>query len=135
MVSSSTPKSPRAKHQAYTGKVLTCNKFFPAWELEENHPYVQKALRGLRTSGLDPDMEAYRFCTNAAYSIGEAGFPTIGFGPGAEGDAHVVDEKISLDELEKAAQGYRGIIEAVLEGKESGSSARFGSVFWYNLAP
>jgi acetylornithine deacetylase/succinyl-diaminopimelate desuccinylase-like protein len=33
---------------------------------------------------------------------------------GAEGDAHVVDEKISLDELEKAAVGYRGIIEAVL---------------------
>ncbi len=107
-------KIAEGKHQAYTGKVLTCNKFFPAWELEENHSFVQKALSGLRTSGLDPDIGAYRFCTNAAYSVGEAGIPTIGFGPGGEGDAHVVDEKISLDELEKVAKGYRGIIEAVL---------------------
>jgi len=104
------------KHQAYTGKVLTCNKFFPAWDLEETHPFVQMALDGLRTSGLDPEMTAYRFCTNAAYSIGEANIPTIGFGPGAEGDAHVVDEKIKLSDLEKAAKGYRGIIEAVLGG-------------------
>jgi len=107
-------KIAEGEHRAYTGKVLTCNKFFPAWELEENHSYVQKALSGLRASGLDPDMRAYRFCTNAAYSIGVAGVPTIGFGPGAEGDAHVVDEKISLEHLEKAALGYRGIIEAVL---------------------
>jgi len=102
------------EHPAYTGKVLTCNKFFPAWELEENHPFVQSALSGLRASGLKPEMTAYRFCTNAAYSIGEAGIPTIGFGPGGEGDAHVVDEKISLGDLEKAALGYQGIIEAVL---------------------
>ena len=107
-------KIAEGKHQAYTGEVLTCNKFFPAWELEESHPFVQKALRGLRTAGLDPDMRAYRFCTNAAYSIGEAGIPTIGFGPGAESDAHVVDEKISLDDLEEAALGYKGIIETVL---------------------
>jgi putative selenium metabolism hydrolase len=104
------------EHQAYTGNVLTCNKFFPAWVLEESHPFVQKALSGLQAAGLDPAIRAYRFCTNAAYSIGEAGIPTIGFGPGAEGDAHVVDEKISLDELEKAALGYQGIIKGVLFG-------------------
>lgn len=103
-----------AEHRAYTGKMLRAYKFFPAWELEENHPYVQKALNGLRAAGLDPDTRAYRFCTNAAYSIGVAGTPTIGFGPGAEGDAHVVDEKIRLDDLEKAALGYKGMIEAVL---------------------
>lgn len=107
-------KIAEGEHQAYTGKVLTCNKFFPAWELEEIHPFVQNALNGLRTSGLDPKMIAYRFCTNAAYSIGEADIPTIGFGPGGEGDAHVVDEKINLTDLEKAAKGYKGIIEAVL---------------------
>ena len=43
-----------------------------------------------------------------------AGVPTIGFGPGAEGDAHVVDEQLSLDELVKTARGYAGIIESVL---------------------
>jgi len=107
-------KIAEGEHQAYTGKVLTCNKFFPAWELEENHPFVQAALRGLHAAGLAPKLSAYRFCTNAAYSIGEAGVPTIGFGPGAERDAHVVDEKIKLSDLENAAKGYKGIIEAVL---------------------
>ena len=107
-------KIAEAEHQTYTGELLQAYKFFPAWELEESHPFVQKALSGLRAAGLDPAMRAYRFCTNAAYSIGEAGVPTIGFGPGAEGDAHVVDEKISLEELKKAALGYKGIIEVVL---------------------
>jgi len=74
------------------------------------------ALKGLRASGLEPQISAYRFCTNAAYSIGTAGVPTIGFGPGAEGDAHVVDEQLSLDELAKTARGYMGIIESVLAG-------------------
>ena len=103
-----------AEHKAYTGQTLSAYKFFPAWELAESHPYVQKALSGLQAAGLDPDMRAYRFCTNAAYSMGAAGVPTIGFGPGAEGDAHVVDEKIRLDDLEKAALGYRWIITATL---------------------
>jgi putative selenium metabolism hydrolase len=107
-------KIAEGEHHAHTGKLLTAYKFFPAWELEETHPFVQKVLSGLRAAGLDPDTRAYRFCTNAAYSIGEAGVPTIGFGPCAEGDAHVVDEKIRLEDLEKAALGYKGIIEAVL---------------------
>lgn len=104
----------QGEHKAYTGTTLTCTKFFPAWELETEHPFVQTALTGLRESGLDPQLSAYRFCTNAAYSVGAAGVPTIGFGPGKEADAHVVDERLSLDELEKVASGYMGIIRAVL---------------------
>ena len=72
------------------------------------------ALRGLTAAGLTPQMRAYRFCTNAAYSAGIAGIPSVGFGPAAEGDAHVVDERLSLVELVAAASGYRGIIEALL---------------------
>ncbi|RIK54106.1 MAG: YgeY family selenium metabolism-linked hydrolase, partial [Chloroflexi bacterium] len=109
-----TARIAQSDHVAYTGETLSANKFFPAWELDEEHEFVQKALKGLRASGLDPKLGAYRFCTNAAYSIGMAGIPTIGFGPGAEGDAHVVDERLSLDELAKTARGYVGIIEAVL---------------------
>ena len=109
-----TAKIAESDHVTYTGEMLSAHKFFPAWELEEDHEFVQMALKGLKTSGLDPQTSAYRFCTNAAYSIGVAGVPTIGFGPGAEGDAHVVDEQLSLDELAKTARGYVGIIESVL---------------------
>ena len=106
------------EHTAYTGTVLRGPKFFPAWVFAEEHPFVQAALAGLRSAGLDPRLGAYRFCTNAAYSAGLAGVPTVGFGPAAEGDAHVVDERLELASLHKAAQGYHGIIHAVLEAKQ-----------------
>ena len=104
----------QGEHKTYTGTVLRGPKFLPAWLLAEAHPFVQTALRGLRAAGLDPEFGAYRFCTNAAYSAGTAGVPTVGFGPGREQDAHVIDERLALEDLMAAERGYRGIIEAVM---------------------
>jgi acetylornithine deacetylase/succinyl-diaminopimelate desuccinylase-like protein len=106
----------QGEHRTYTGALLRGPKFLPAWVFPEDHPFVQAALAGLRAAGLDPRFGAYRFCTNAAYSAGTAGVPTIGFGPGREEDAHVVDERVQVSALLAAERGYRGIIEAVLEG-------------------
>jgi acetylornithine deacetylase/succinyl-diaminopimelate desuccinylase-like protein len=75
---------------------------------------VGGALRALRSLGLNPALRAYGFCTNAAYSAGIAGVPTIGFGPAAEGDAHVVDERLSLQELQTVAKGYGAIVAEML---------------------
>lgn len=105
---------PTGEYAAYTGVKLTSEKFFPAWKLPADHAFVQSALAGLRASGLSPELGAYRFCTNAAYSAGVANVPTIGFGPSAEGQAHVVDEYIELTQLRAVARGYQGIIEATL---------------------
>jgi len=102
------------EYRTFTGKTLSMEKFFPAWELPENDGFVIRALVGLVTGGLSPELGAYRFCTNAAYSAGVAGVPTIGFGPAEETDAHRVDERLRLDDLEAAARGYAGIIEGVL---------------------
>lgn len=100
----------------YTGKVFRGEKFYPAWLLPETHPFVQAALQGLRSVGLSPRLGAYRFCTNAAYSAGVAGLPTVGFGIGREEDAHTVDESIAVADLLTAAQGYLGMIRAVCLG-------------------
>ena len=102
------------EHEAYTGSVLRGPKFFPAWEFAEDHPFVSSALKGLQSAGLSPKVTAYRFCTNGAMSGGVMGIPTVGFGPAAEGDAHVVDEKVRIGELETAVSGYRAIIMATL---------------------
>ena len=110
----------QGEHKTYTGAVLRGPKFLPAWLLAEAHPFVQTALQGLRAAGLDPQFGAYRFCTNAAYSAGTAGIPTVGFGPGREQDAHVIDERLALEALMAAERGYRGIIAAVLGGAFSG---------------
>jgi len=104
----------QGEHITYTGATLSGPKFFPAWKFPPDHPFVQTALVGLQSAGLQPKMSAYRFCTNGAYSAGHANIPTIGFGPSTEEQAHVVDEYIELEQLTKATQGYQGIIENVL---------------------
>ena len=102
-----------AEHRTYTGQLLSGPKFMPAWTFAEDHPFVAATLRGLRSAGMQPAVGAYRFCTDAAYSAGTAGIPTIGFGPGRERDAHVIDKSLSLDELMAARRGYQGIVAAV----------------------
>lgn len=104
----------QGEHTTCTGALLAGPKFLPAWLLEEAHPYVQAAAEGLRAVGLDPQFGAYGFCTNATYSAGTARVPTVGFGPGREEDAHVIDERASVAALLAAWRGYQGIIEAVL---------------------
>jgi putative selenium metabolism hydrolase len=103
------------EHYTYTGTMLCGSKFFPAWEFAEEHPFVNSALAGLQNAGLSPKVTAYRFCTNGAMSAGVMDIPTVGFGPAAEADAHVVDEKVSIAALETAVRGYRGIIMATLK--------------------
>ncbi|MEZ4662600.1 MAG: M20/M25/M40 family metallo-hydrolase [Caldilineaceae bacterium] len=107
-------KIAQGEHAAYTSATLRSEKFFPAWLYPQEHPFVQSALNGLHAAGLKPQTRAYRFCTNAAYSAGVAGVPTVGFGPAEEGDAHVINERLKLDELKAAARGYKGIIEATM---------------------
>ncbi|NJN83095.1 MAG: YgeY family selenium metabolism-linked hydrolase [Caldilineaceae bacterium] len=102
------------EYSAFTGKRLGCEKFFPAWLFPEDEWLVQRALHALHGIGHAPRLSTYRFCTNAAYSAGIAGIPTIGFGPATEHDAHVIDERLKLDDLFAAAAGYQAIIDSVL---------------------
>lgn len=98
----------------WKGVSLESLKFFPGWIFPEDHPFVAKAVKGLQVVGLNSVLGAFRFCTNGSYSAGVAGIPTVGFGLGREQDAHTVDERISLNDLEAAARGYQGIIQSVL---------------------
>ncbi len=102
------------EEKTYTGKVLKGLKFFPAWVFEDEHPLVKAAQRGLQASGFDGKLGAFGFCTNGSYSGGIAGVPTIGFGPGTEPDAHTVNERMKVSDLERAADGFLGMIQAIL---------------------
>lgn len=102
------------EEKTYTGKVLKGVKFFPAWSFNEDHAVVQAALRGLRSAGIPSRLGSYGFCTNGAYSAGIAGVPTVGFGPGIEPDAHTVNERMKVDDIELAAAGFLGMIQSIL---------------------
>ena len=98
----------------YRGYQMQALKFFPAWVLEEEHPLVLHSHEALKKINPDTKIQSFQFCTNAASSAGFFGLPTIGYGLGKETDAHTINESISIDELQQAAQGYQAIIQNVL---------------------
>lgn len=102
------------EYTSYTGHTFTTEKFFPAWLADDNDPFVTGSLAALHGVGIQAGLNAYRFCTNAAFSAGVAGIPTIGFGPATEADAHIINEKLKLEDLIAAARGYRAIGESIL---------------------
>lgn len=104
----------RAELRTHTGYRIDREKWLPPWELAAGHALVQTALAGLRSIGLSPALASYGFCTNAAFSAGEAGIPTIGFGPGREELVHITDEYVEVAQLEAASRGYRAIAESLL---------------------
>ena len=98
----------------WTGETIQAKRFFPAWVMEETHPLVQDALAGLHSAGIDAPLSHYAFCTNGSSFCGEAGIPTVGFGPSLENLAHTVDEYIEAEQLERACRGYCGILSQLM---------------------
>jgi putative selenium metabolism hydrolase len=101
--------------QCYTGEEIRGERFFPGWVFDDNNEFVKTALAGLRSAGLDPQITQYSFCTNGSHYAGEAGIPTIGFGPSRENIAHTIDEFIEVDQLLQATRGYYGIQQALFQ--------------------
>lgn len=98
----------------WTGERISGKRYFPAWLLEEDHPYVQKALAGLREAGVAAQVSHFAFCTNGSHYCGEMGIPTIGYGPSLESLAHVRDEYIEIDQLLQAYRGFGKILGKLL---------------------
>ncbi|WP_153126793.1 YgeY family selenium metabolism-linked hydrolase [Peribacillus tepidiphilus] len=111
----------------YTGERIGAERFFPAWVFDETEPFVQAAWQSLKDHQLNLSISHYSFCTNGSHFAGEKAIPTIGFGPSFEHLAHIDDEYIEIEQLEKAALGYYALMTAftnlktkqsVLGGKE-----------------
>ncbi len=100
--------------RCYTGAVISADRFFPAWEIDREHPLVRCAVEALKEKGLDHELSHYSFCTNGSHFAAEAGIPSIGYGPSLESLAHVQDEYVELEELERCTQGFEAILRKVL---------------------
>ncbi len=94
----------------WTGDTIVSKRYFPAWAVAEDSELVQKALAGLHEAGVETSISHFSFCTNGSHFCGEAGIPTIGYGPSLESLAHVRDEYIEIEELTKACRGFEGIL-------------------------
>ena len=69
----------------------------PAYELAEAHPLVQAMEASVSACGLRPARGAMTFWTDAAV-LGEAGIPSVIFGPGGAG-LHGIDEYVRVEEV------------------------------------
>ena len=106
----------KGREQCHTGNTIEGERFFPGWLYKESDEFVQKALAGLKTLGMDPEITHYSFCTNGSHYAGERSIKTIGFGPSRENLAHTIDEHIELEQLYAATEGYAAISRALLKG-------------------
>ncbi len=92
---------------SHTGLRLDGPSFFPGWYLEDGHPLLETGLSTCRSLwGGAPAVDVWRFSTDGTYSAGEAGIPTLGFGPQEERFVHATDDQVDLDKLKKAAAFY-----------------------------
>jgi len=97
---------PCATEPCYTGELLGGERFFPAWQIEEESPLVGFAWEAMRKIGLPTEKGYYPFCTDGSESSGNRGIPTIGFGPSSPSLAHIIDEYVEFDQVTVARDVY-----------------------------
>jgi succinyl-diaminopimelate desuccinylase len=100
----------RERHvRSYTGiedsLLHNCSGFF----LAQDDPLLMRAHRALVDAfGHPVPIGIWTFTTDGGWLAPE-GVPCIGFGPGEEHMAHVLDERVSIDQLVEATAGYMAL--------------------------
>jgi len=100
---------------SYTGYKASDKCYYPAWVLDRDHPLIRRVSRAIRAElGHRPEIQKWNFSTDGVYTMGVAGIPTVGFGPGREQHAHTANERIRLEDVVRAASGYARIAVEIL---------------------
>ena len=117
---------------SYTGLVYPIECYFPTWVIPEDHKVTKsmeeayKGLYGTTRSGAAnademrkarPLTDKWTFSTNGVSIMGRNGIPVIGFGPGAEAQAHAPNEMTWKEDLVKCAAVYAALPTIYCENK------------------
>ena len=102
---------------AYTGKVYPAEKYFPAWALDENSPFLKSAADVYTgVFGKIPSPGLWTYSSNAVAIAGMYGIPCFLLGPGDEKFAHAPNEACPIEHLSGAAAFYAALV-AKLNGR------------------
>ena len=130
---------------AWTGTVYETEAYFPTWINKESAAHVQAlvdahhALFGdkrLGHSDAEPARDAMRlrqrpltdkwtFSTNGVAIQGRYGIPCVGFGPGAESQAHAPNEITWKDDLVRCAALYAAVPGLYKEENKTADVSQF----------
>lgn len=109
---------------SYTGCVYPIECYFPTWVIPEDHKVTKaleaayKGLYGDKRLGNEetapsrinrPLTDKWTFSTNGVSIMGRNGIPCIGFGPGAEAQAHAPNEITWKQDLVTCAAVYAAL--------------------------
>ena len=109
---------------SWTSLVYPTECFFPTWVIPEDHKVTRalkaahEGLYGDKRQGTEvtlplrsarPLVDKWTFSTNGVAIMGRAGIPCIGFGPGAEAQAHAPNEKTWKEDLVRCAAVYAAL--------------------------
>lgn len=109
---------------SYTGCVYPIECYFPTWVIPEDHKVttaLEEAYKGLYGTERIGDAKAmsartgrpltdkWTFSTNGVSIMGRNGIPCIGFGPGAEAQAHAPNEITWKQDLVTCAAVYAAL--------------------------
>ncbi len=93
--------------EAWTGKAVRMEKYYPTWTLPTEHPAVAAGMAAAAGAlGREPELGRWTFSTNGVYTAGIAGIPTLGFGPAEEEYTHSTGDRVSEEHLLRAILFY-----------------------------
>ena len=105
------------QQHTYTGYRLAADAYYPAWLLAEDHPLLLQAAASVeRSLGRKPEVGIWRFSSDGVYTMGLAGIPTIGFGPGRSLLSHAPNESIRLEDVHRSIPVYADLARDLLYG-------------------
>lgn len=94
---------------SWTGLVYPTECYFPTWVIPETHPATLAVVEAHKGMYGEPRVDKWTFSTNGVSIMGRYGIPCIGFGPGAEAQAHAPNEKTWKEDLVRCAAVYAAI--------------------------